>query len=62
MTPAFVGDTRPFYARLFEDAPPVLLEAHEDAEEFPKEHQGKRILRFDQVTKEMPAQLDAGRF
>lgn len=33
-----------------------------DAEEFLKEHKGKRILRFDQITKEMPLQLDYGKF
>lgn len=33
-----------------------------DAEEFLKEHKGKRILRFDQVTKELPFLLDAGKF
>jgi nitrous oxide reductase accessory protein NosL len=33
-----------------------------DAEEFLKEHKGKRILRFDQITKDMPVQLDNGKF
>ncbi len=32
------------------------------AEEFLKEHKGKRILRFDQITKDLPIKLDAGRF
>lgn len=40
----------------------VPLASQADAEEFMKEHKGKRILRFDQVTKEMPFQLDAGKF
>jgi copper chaperone NosL len=40
----------------------VPLASLADAEEFMKEHKGKRILRFDQVTKELPAQLDAGKF
>ncbi len=40
----------------------VPLASKEDAEEFLKEHKGKRILRFDQVTKELPLQLDAGKF
>jgi copper chaperone NosL len=33
-----------------------------DAEEFVKEHKGVRVLGFEQVTREIPAQLDAGRF
>lgn len=33
-----------------------------DAEDFMKEHKGKRILRFDQVTKELPFLLDDGKF
>lgn len=33
-----------------------------DARDFLKEHKGKRILRFDEITKEMPLQLDAGKF
>ena len=40
----------------------VPLATKEDAEEFLKEHKGKRILTFDQVGKGIPAQLDAGRF
>ena len=40
----------------------VPLATKEDAEEFLKEHQGKKIYGFDQVTKDVPAQLDAGRF
>lgn len=40
----------------------VPLASMADAEEFLKEHKGKRILRFDQITKEMPLQLDNGKF
>ncbi|MBI4755788.1 MAG: nitrous oxide reductase accessory protein NosL [Betaproteobacteria bacterium] len=40
----------------------VPLASREDAEEFLKEHKGKRILGFDQVGRELPAQLDAGKF
>lgn len=40
----------------------VPLASREDAEEFLKEHKGKRILSFDQVARELPAQLDAGGF
>jgi len=40
----------------------VPLASLADAEEFMKEHKGKRILRFDQVTKDLPFQLDAGKF
>lgn len=43
----------------------VPLATQADAEEFLKEHKGKggtRILRFDQVTKDLPLMLDAGKF
>lgn len=40
----------------------VPLATREDADEFLKEHKGKRLLGFDQVTPEMPEALDAGRF
>ena len=40
----------------------VPLETREDAEEFLRDHQGRRILRFDEVTPELPAALDAGDF
>ena len=40
----------------------VPLASLADAEDFMKEHKGKRILRFDQVTKELPFRLDDGRF
>jgi len=40
----------------------VPLASMADAEDFMKEHQGKRILRFDQVTKALLLQLDGGKF
>jgi copper chaperone NosL len=43
----------------------VPLASMADAEDFMKEHKGKggtRILRFDQITKELPLQLDGGKF
>jgi nitrous oxide reductase accessory protein NosL len=40
----------------------VPLASMADAEDFMKEHKGKRILRFDQIAKEMPVQLDNGKF
>ncbi len=43
----------------------VPLASMADAEDFMKEHKGKgaaRILRFDQITREMPLQLDDGKF
>ncbi len=40
----------------------IPLASRADAEEFMRDHHGKRILRFDQVTRELPAKLDAGRF
>lgn len=40
----------------------VPLASQADADDFMKEHKGKRILRFDQVTKELPVRLDDGRF
>lgn len=33
-----------------------------DAEEFLRDHKGRRILRFDEVSADLPARLDAGRF
>ena len=33
-----------------------------DAEELLKDHKGKRILRFDEITPEVVAQVGAGRF
>lgn len=40
----------------------VPLATQADAEEFMKEHKGRRILRFDQITRDLPFQLDAGKF
>lgn len=40
----------------------VPLATQADAEEFLKEHKGKRILRFDQVHKDLPARIDDGKF
>jgi len=40
----------------------VPLASKADAEDFLKEHKGARALGFEQVTKDMPASLDAGRF
>lgn len=40
----------------------VPLASMADAEDFMKEHKGKRILRFDQVTKDLPVKLDDGKF
>lgn len=40
----------------------VPLASLGDAEEFLKEHKGKRILRFAEVTPDLPARLDTGKF
>jgi nitrous oxide reductase accessory protein NosL len=40
----------------------VALETREDAEEFLRDHAGRRILRFEDVTAELLTGLDAGRF
>lgn len=40
----------------------VPLASQADAEEFMKEHKGKRILRFDEVDKGLPFKLDDGKF
>lgn len=40
----------------------VPLATQADAEDFMKDHKGKRVLRFDQVSREIPAGLDDGRF
>lgn len=40
----------------------VPLATEADAQEFLKEHKGRRILRFDEVTKDLPQRLDAGKF
>lgn len=40
----------------------VPLASKEDANDFMKEHKGKRILRFDEVGKDLPFKLDDGKF
>jgi nitrous oxide reductase accessory protein NosL len=40
----------------------VPLATPADAQEFMKEHKGRRILRFDEVGKNLPAKLDDGNF
>ncbi|MCX7142668.1 MAG: nitrous oxide reductase accessory protein NosL [Proteobacteria bacterium] len=40
----------------------VPLASGADAEEFLKDHKGKRILRFEDVTTKVLAQLDSGKF
>ena len=40
----------------------VPLASRADAQDFMKEHKGKRILRFDEVTKALPFQVDDGQF
>ena len=40
----------------------VPLATEADAKEFLRDHAGKRILRFDDVTPELPAKLDNGTF
>lgn len=40
----------------------VPLATKADAADFLKEHKGVKILTFDEVTKEMPARLDSGKF
>lgn len=40
----------------------VPLETREDAEEFLRDHQGTRILRYPEVTLELLKQLDKGEF
>ncbi|HEB96303.1 MAG TPA: nitrous oxide reductase accessory protein NosL [Sedimenticola thiotaurini] len=40
----------------------VPLATREDAEEFMRDHSGRRILRFDQVTPKLLRALDDGRF
>lgn len=39
----------------------VPLASKEDADEFVKEHKGKRVLRFGEVTPDLPVRLDEGR-
>ena len=40
----------------------VPLATAEDAADFLKEHKGRKILRFDQVSAEWPLRLDDGKF
>ncbi len=40
----------------------VPLATREDADDFIKEHKGRRLLSFDQITPPMPEALDAGKF
>jgi copper chaperone NosL len=40
----------------------VPLASKADAEEFLRDHRGRRILRFHEVSKTLPSMLDAGRF
>ncbi|MDP1733904.1 MAG: nitrous oxide reductase accessory protein NosL, partial [Sulfuritalea sp.] len=40
----------------------VPLVTKEDAADFLKDHKGRRILTFEQVTKDLPLKLDDGKF
>lgn len=40
----------------------IPLASRADAEEYLRDHKGRRILRFDEVARELPAALDQGRF
>ncbi len=40
----------------------VPLASREDAADFLKDHKGRRILSFDQVTGDLPSRLDDARF
>jgi len=40
----------------------IPLQTREEAEEFLRDHQGRAILRFDQVDTELPGKLDRGVF
>lgn len=40
----------------------VPLASRADAEEFMRDHHGRRILRFNEVGRNLPGKLDAGRF
>jgi len=40
----------------------VPLATKEDAADFLKDHKGKKVLGFEQVTRDLPEKLDAGRF
>jgi len=40
----------------------IPLASRADAEEFLRDHKGRRILRFEEVGGDLPGKLDAGRF
>jgi len=40
----------------------IPLETREDADEFMRDHKGKRILRFEQIEMELLIDLDNGKF
>ena len=40
----------------------IPLASRADAEEFLHDHHGRRILRFDEVKRDLPGKLDLGRF
>ena len=40
----------------------IPLASRADAEEFLRDHKGRRILRFDEVKRGLPEKLDVGRF
>ncbi len=40
----------------------IPLASRTDAEEFLRDHRGRRILRFDEVDKDLSGRLDQGRF
>ena len=40
----------------------VPLASEEEAADFAKEHKGARVLRFDDISAELPVLLDQGRF
>lgn len=40
----------------------IPLASRADAEEFLRDHHGRRILRYEEVKRELPGKLDAGRF
>lgn len=40
----------------------IPLASRADAEEYLRDHKGRRILRFEEVGRELPAALDQGRF
>ncbi|MBW7901410.1 MAG: nitrous oxide reductase accessory protein NosL [Rhodocyclaceae bacterium] len=40
----------------------IPLATQADAEDFMKDHKGRRVLRFEQVTKEIAERLDRGKF